>query len=206
MKCPLSSLCRARTAHRLRRRPERCSALHDQYRGPHGGLTRPGAGIGENGARNGVGNGAGNGGGGARPMTAVRRERLVSGPFLVTVLSTLLFFLAAGMTIPVLPKMVVDELHGGELAVGTVVGIFALSAVATRLWTGWLGHRFGLRPLMVVGAFLAAASIAAYGLAPNTLTLGLLRLVTGAGQALFFVGAVTLMMEVVPESRRSQAV
>lgn len=140
------------------------------------------------------------------PITSARGERLLSRHFLALVASTLLLFLAIGMTLPVLPRMVVDRLHGGELAVGVVVGCFALSAVAARFWTGRLGHRFGLRLLMLSGAVLGGVTFAGYGLVPDPFTLVVLRLVGGAGQALFFVGAVTLMMDLVPESRRSQAV
>lgn len=125
--------------------------------------------------------------------------------FALVAVASLAYFTAAGMTIPALPRLVSGTLGGGNVAVGVVFGAFSVSAVLLRPPAGQFGDRRGRRPLMVVGAVLAAASILAYGLAPNAAVLVALRLVTGAGEALFFVGMLTTFTDLAPVERRGEA-
>jgi predicted MFS family arabinose efflux permease len=59
---------------------------------------------------------------------------------------------------------------------------------------------------MLVGACLFAASVLGYALAPNLGLLAALRLLTGAGEACFFVGAVTAITDLSPAQRRGEAI
>jgi len=58
---------------------------------------------------------------------------------------------------------------------------------------------------MLVGAALFAASVLAYPLASSPAVLAALRLLTGAGEAFFFVGAVTAVFDLAPAERRGEA-
>jgi len=58
---------------------------------------------------------------------------------------------------------------------------------------------------MLVGASLFAASVLAYPLASSPAALAALRLLTGAGEAFFFVGAVTAVLDLAPAARRGEA-
>ncbi|MBI4261064.1 MAG: MFS transporter [Actinobacteria bacterium] len=96
-------------------------------------------------------------------------------------------------------------MRGGDVAEGVVVGAFSLSAVFLRPWAGALGDRRGRRLLIVLGAALFAASVAAYPLAGSPAALAGLRLGTGAGEALFFVGAFAAVTDLAPPDRRGEA-
>ena len=133
------------------------------------------------------------------------RERLLTPGFLLLTIAGLCYFLAAGIVVPVLPHFITRSLGGGSLAVGIVVGAFAVSAVMTRPTAGRLGNRLGRRRLMIGGALVAGLSIAAYGLAPNTVVLAVLRLVTGVGEGMFFTGSATLVADMAPPERRGEA-
>jgi MFS family permease len=80
-----------------------------------------------------------------------------------------------------------------------------VSAFFLRPWVGGLGDRWGRRPLMLVGACLFAVSVLAYPLAGNPAMLAALRLLTGAGEAFFWVGAVTAVLDLAPAERRGEA-
>lgn len=141
------------------------------------------------------------------PQVAVATQaRLVTVPFLRLAACALLFFLAVGMSIPLLPRLIVDELHGGSLAVGMIVGAVAVSSLGIRPWAGRLGDAWGRRGLVLIGTAAGAASFAAYAIAPDLWTLALSRLITGLGMALFFIGALTLVTDLSPEDRRGEAV
>jgi MFS family permease len=134
------------------------------------------------------------------------RVRLVTPSFLVVAIATLAYFLADGVLIPAVPRYVEGPLGGGSVAVGLVVGAFSFSALALRPLGGRLGDRRGRRLVMVVGAGIFAASVLGYVVASSVTTMVLMRLLTGAGEALFFVGAAAAIADMAPEERRGEAV
>jgi MFS family permease len=125
--------------------------------------------------------------------------------FPLVVVTSLAYFVAIGVLVPVLPRYVEDSLDGGGAAVGMAVGSFAIAAAFTRPVVGRLGDTAGRRVLVVGGCLVAALSIAAYGLPGGLAALVLLRLVTGVGEAAMFVGAATTAQDLAPPSRRGQA-
>lgn len=131
--------------------------------------------------------------------------RLLTPQFVAVGLAGLAYFTADGILIAAVPRFVAGPLGAGNIAVGVVVGAFSLSAFFLRPWVGGLGDRRGRRPLMVVGAGLFAVSVLGYGLASDLATLAALRLLTGAGEAFFFVGMVTAFTDLAPPERRGEA-
>jgi MFS family permease len=121
------------------------------------------------------------------------------------VIAGTLYFLSVGVVVPVLPVFVSGPLGGGDLAVGLVVGAFAIAAVVARPVAGRLHAKYGTRALMASGAALAAASAGLYGLCDHTGELFLLRLVTGVGEGFFFTGATTHVTDLAPDHRRGSA-
>jgi MFS family permease len=114
-------------------------------------------------------------------------------------------FVGVGITIPVLPRFVRDDLAMGDLAVGLLVGIFAVGALGIRPLAGRWGDRHGRRPLVIAGLAITSVPTGLVGLCHQYgLVLGL-RVVTGVGQALFFVGAATLAADLAEPGRRGAA-
>lgn len=132
-------------------------------------------------------------------------EKLLTPTFVVIVAAGSAYFGAMGMLLPVLPRYVENELDGNGFAVGMSVGAFAVSAALVRPLVGRLGDKLGRRPLAVFGAALAAVSIACYGIIPSAIALIGFRLVTGLGEAGFFVGAATAAQDLSPPNRRGEA-
>jgi predicted MFS family arabinose efflux permease len=132
-------------------------------------------------------------------------QRLWTTPFIVITVAGFAYFTALGALIPVLPHFVKDRLGGSGLSVGIAVGAFSVSAALLRPAVGRLGDLRGRRLLIVGGSLLVGISIAGYALADNLVVLVLLRLLTGAGEAAFFVGAATSVQDLAPEERRGEA-
>lgn len=133
------------------------------------------------------------------------RPALFTPAFVTVALAELAYFTADGVLLPALPRYVEGPLGGGNLAVGLVVGAFSLSAFFLRPWAGKVGDRRGRRILMVVGASLFAVSVAGYLGASSIPMLVGMRLLTGAGEALFFVGALSANVDLAPAERRGEA-
>jgi predicted MFS family arabinose efflux permease len=58
----------------------------------------------------------------------------------------------------------------------------------------------------VVGIVIGSISFAVSGIAPNLAVLGVLRLLTGVGSALVLIGAITTVMDTVPDNRRGEGI
>ena len=119
--------------------------------------------------------------------------------------ATFLYFMAMGALIPTLPKYVEDELGGGGVAVGIVLGSFAVSAALARPWAGRLGDLRGRRLLVTGGAGIFGLSLCAYALVDSLVPLIALRLLSGLGEAAMFVGAATAIQDLAPDDRRGEA-
>src|SRR4051794_41825434 len=93
----------------------------------------------------------------ARTLTTTRARH----PFLTAAagvfLATLCGFIAVGAVLPVLPRYIHGPVGGGDLAVGIVIGSFAVAAIVTRPFAGRLAHAPGPRPIMGAGSLLMAA-------------------------------------------------
>ena len=140
----------------------------------------------------------------ARPPVPARPV-LLTPAFVSVTLAALAYFTADGILIPAVPRYTHGPLGGGDVAVGLVVGAFSASAFFLRPWAGGLGDRWGRRPLMVGGAGVFAVSVLGYGLAPGPAGLAGLRLLTGAGEACFFMGMLAAVADLAPAERRGEA-
>jgi MFS family permease len=136
----------------------------------------------------------------------VNDERLLTPQFMLVVACGLFYFLSLTMLTPVLPHYVEDELHHGSVAVGIAFGAFAFGAVALRAFAGRLGDTVGRRVLIIFGALLVGVSTLLYGLVDAIWWLVAMRIITGFGEAGFFVGAATMITDLAPPTRRGEAV
>jgi MFS family permease len=141
-----------------------------------------------------------------RTATTSTAPQLVTPQFVLLGAAGLAYFLAGGMLVPAVPRYVAGNLSGGNVAVGLVVAAFSLSAVVLRPWAGRLVDLHGRSIAMVGGGVTFAASVAAYDLVDSVGALAALRLLTGVGDAFFFVGAVTAMSDLAPVERRGEAI
>jgi MFS family permease len=98
------------------------------------------------------------------------------------------------------------RLDGGSLAVGVAVGVLFVGAVLLRPWVGRIGDRVGRRVLIVSGASIVAVSILLYGAVESLGFLIGARVLTGLGEAAFFVGAATMVTDLAPPERRGEAI
>jgi len=133
------------------------------------------------------------------------RERLITARFALVVASGLLYFLALGVVLPVVPQYVKHDLNGGSVEVGVAVGALFVGAVLLRPYAGRLGDRFGRRVLIVSGALVVGGSVLLYGAVDSLPFLIFARALTGLGEAAFFVGAAAMIADLAPMDRRGEA-
>jgi len=137
--------------------------------------------------------------------SAQDRPRLLTRAFLTVAIAELAYFTADGVLLPALPRYVEGQLGGSDVAIGLVVGAFSVSAFVLRPWAGRLADQRGRRLLMVTGGLVWAVSVVGYLFAASVPTLIGMRLLTGVGEALFFVGALAANVDLAPAERRGEA-
>jgi MFS family permease len=135
-----------------------------------------------------------------------RRTPLLTPRFALVVGSGFAYFLALGTVLPAVPQYVKHRLGGSDIAVGVAVGVLFVGAVLLRPYVGRLGDRFGRRVLIVSGAATVAVSVLLYGAVESLPFLIGARVLTGLGEAAFFVGAATMVTDLAPVERRGEAI
>lgn len=130
---------------------------------------------------------------------------LLSRPFVTVSAVTFLFFVYVGVLIPLVPRLIEEQLGGTELDIGLNLATFSVAAVAVRPWLGKWGDRHGRRALIIGGALLASAAVLAATLVSNRWALLPLRALMGVGEGALFVGAATLVNDLAPAHRRAEA-
>ena len=133
-------------------------------------------------------------------------ERLLTLRFATVVAAGLAYFLSLGMLLPVVPLYVEGPLGGSDLAVGVVVGGFAVGAVLVRPLAGRLGDRRGRKALIIAGGLIVGLTTLAYQPVAAVPALFAVRVLGGIGEAAFFVGAGTMATDLAPEARRGEAI
>jgi MFS family permease len=117
----------------------------------------------------------------------------------------LLAFLAIGAALPVLPAYVRGPLRSGDVAVGIVVGAFALTAVVCRPIAGRQADLRGRRAVLVAGCAAMAIGGLLYLLARSVPALVAARLAVGAGEGAVYTAGATWAVDLAPEDRRGVA-
>jgi MFS family permease len=119
--------------------------------------------------------------------------------------ASLLAFLAIGAALPVLPGYVRGPLHGSDLAVGVVVGAFAVTSVVCRPLAGRQADHRGRRIVLVGGSLAMALGGALYLLSASVAGLVGARLVVGIGEGAVYTAGATWAVDLAPEDRRGLA-
>jgi predicted MFS family arabinose efflux permease len=123
-------------------------------------------------------------------------------PFALVVLGTFLACVAQFFLMPVLPLLVVGPLSGDEARVGLAVGAFAVTALLSRPFVGWLLDRFGRRFWLLGGMAACVPCMAGYGMVRTFEALAVLRLAHGLLWGLTTVAMATVAADLVPTRHR----
>lgn len=139
-------------------------------------------------------------------LRLARAERPALTSFLGVFSATLLCFLAIGAVLPVLPRYVKGPLGASDVAVGIVVGAFALTAFVGRPIGGRLADVRGRKWVHMVGLTICAVAGSMLFLPLGVAGLIFARLVIGFGDGWVFTAGVTWVVDLAPEDRRGQAI
>ena len=121
-------------------------------------------------------------------------------------LAVLFSFMAIGSVLPVLPLYVKGPIGAGDVAVGVVVGAFAITAAIGRPFGGRLADATSRRRVLIIGLLAASLGGAMLFLPLGVPGLVLARLVVGFGDGWIFTSGVSWIVDLTPEERRGQVI
>ncbi len=114
--------------------------------------------------------------------------------------------LAVGATLPVLPRYVDGPLGEGKVAVGIVIGAYAITGLLMRPFAGRLADRRGRRLTALIGSLLMGVAGFLYLLPFGVGGLIAARLVLGIGEGAVFTAGSAWIVDLAPLERRGRVI
>jgi MFS family permease len=114
--------------------------------------------------------------------------------------------LAVGAVLPVLPRYVHGPLGEGDIAVGIVIGSYAITGLLLRPIAGRFADHRGRKPTVLVGSALVALAGFLYLLPLGVSGLIGARLVLGAGEGAVFTAGSAWIVDLAPIERRGRVI
>jgi MFS family permease len=122
---------------------------------------------------------------------------------LVLWLASFAFYVSFFLLLPTLP-LYLQRLGASDAAIGLIMGCFAVTSMLLRPWAGWGADRWGRWPFMAAGATVFVLAPIGYAASAGVLALVMVRLLHGAGMALYPTAATALVADVAPPARRGE--
>lgn len=131
-------------------------------------------------------------------------ERLWTKSFITLTLCNLLLFTGLQMTLSTLPAYAEGTLHATSVQVSLVTSLFALSAIASRLFSAKAMEKGGRNLLIFLGLSVSLAAVAGYYFAGSIAALLLLRMLFGVGFGMASTAFPTMASDVIPVRRMGE--
>jgi MFS family permease len=132
-------------------------------------------------------------------------ERLFTAHFFLVCSASLAHYLSFQLLLATMPLYVL-EMGGGEIDVGLVMGVVAVTALAVRPVSGWAVEAWGRKRTMLAGPAAFATASAAYAFIGSIPLLLAFRTLHGFGIGAFNTATPTLISDQSPISRRGEAI
>jgi predicted MFS family arabinose efflux permease len=138
--------------------------------------------------------------------TTDHEPRLYTPAFIALTVAELAYFTVQGLEIPVAPLFAARQLGAGPVGVGLAFGIVSVTALVLRPVAGRATDRYGRRRLMIGGALAYALATLAHVVAPDLVTMIVLRAILGVAEAFFFVASISALADLAPPGRTGEAI
>lgn len=125
-----------------------------------------------------------------------------AGIFVVTMLG----LVSIGATLPVLPRYVKGPIGSGDVAVGIVLGSFAITGLACRPLAGHLADRRGRKLVVIAGAVATGVAGLLYFVPAGVPGLIVARLFLGAGEGMVYTAGSAWVVDLAPPGRRGRII
>ncbi|MBY0011096.1 MFS transporter [Paenibacillus typhae] len=131
-------------------------------------------------------------------------ERLWTKSFVTLTICNLLLFIGLQMTLSTLPVYAKDSLSATSVQISLVTSLFALSAIASRLFAGKAMEKGGRNLLIFLGVAICLTAVAGYYWSGTITVLLLMRMLFGIGFGMASTAFPTMASDVIPIRRMGE--
>ncbi|MDF9842951.1 MULTISPECIES: MFS transporter [unclassified Paenibacillus] len=131
-------------------------------------------------------------------------ERLWTKSFVTLTICNLLLFIGLQMTLSTLPVYAKDSLSATSVQISLVTSLFALSAIASRLFAGKAMEKGGRNLLIFLGVAICLTAVAGYYWSGTIMVLLLMRMLFGIGFGMASTAFPTMASDVIPIRRMGE--
>ncbi len=131
-------------------------------------------------------------------------RKILTRDFILAFFAQLAFTMANHILIPTLP-IYLSRLGSKETEIGVLIGIFTVSSLVLRPFTGKILLRTPEKKMMILGALLFGLGSTGYLVALPFWPFFLVRVFQGIGYAFFYTASFTFIANISPDAHRGQS-
>jgi MFS family permease len=132
------------------------------------------------------------------------QDRLITPSYCYMLAANFLLSFSFWLLIPVFPFYLSETFHSNNAIIGLVVSCYTISALCVRPFSGYLVDTFSRKPFYIFAYFVFASIFAGYLLAGTLTIFIILRLIQGGAFGMVSVGGNTIVIDIMPSSRRGE--
>lgn len=132
------------------------------------------------------------------------KDRLMTSSYCFILAANFLLYFGFWLLIPVFPFYLSEIFHVSNSTIGIVLSCYTVSSLCIRPFSGYLLDAFARKPLYLFAYFIFMLVFAGYMLASLLTVFTILRVVHGFSFGMVTVGGNTVVIDIMPSSRRGE--
>ena len=132
------------------------------------------------------------------------KDKLFTKDYYLILLANFLLFFGFWILIPVMPFYLRETFLCGNTMIGAILSCYTISALCIRPFSGYLLDSFARKPLYLLSYFFFTAMFVGYILAGTLSIFIMVRIVHGLSFGTVTVGGNTVVIDIMPASRRGE--
>ncbi len=132
------------------------------------------------------------------------KDRLITPSYCFILAANFLLYFGFWLLIPILPFYLSEAFGTGHSAIGVILSCYTVAALCIRPFSGYLLDSFARKPLYMLAYFIFMSMFAGYILAGSLMLFVIFRIVHGVSFGMVTVGGNTIVIDIMPSSRRGE--
>ena len=137
---------------------------------------------------------------------SAKKEKLVTPSYCFILAANFLLFFAFYLILPILPFYLTEVFDANNAVVGVILSSYTIAALCIRPFSGFLLDTFSRKPLYLIAYFIFVTIFAGYILAGILSLFIMFRVIHGLAFGMVTVGGNTIVIDIIPSSRRGEAI
>ena len=134
------------------------------------------------------------------------KDKLLSPSFCYILAANFLLFFAFYLLLPVMPFYLKEHFMASKSMIGFILSCYTLACLCIRPFSGYLLDTFSRKPLYILSFLVFTGIFGGYMVAGALLIFMLLRIVHGLAFGMVTVAGNTIVIDILPSSRRGEGV